>query len=200
MDISKASDGLRDPQLLETIDKLAELHIGDSVALPQLLVVGDQSSGKSSVLEGLTGLPFPRDSTLCTRFATQITFRRAPNADISVSIIPSKDASKEDSARMRAWNKNGITSLDRTKFSGILEELRRPERNLGHADSGSTAVPGIFRKITEGVTTQIDIANVRAMAERYMGNLRSVILAVVPANIDIATYEILEMASKYNVE
>ncbi|KAI4264903.1 MAG: hypothetical protein L6R42_000017 [Xanthoria sp. 1 TBL-2021] len=74
------------------------------------------------------------------------------------------------------------------------------ERNLGHADSGSTAVPGIFRKITEGVTTQIDIANVRAMAERYMGNLRSVILAVVPANVDIATQEILEMASKYNVE
>ncbi|KAI4264902.1 MAG: hypothetical protein L6R42_000016 [Xanthoria sp. 1 TBL-2021] len=121
MDISKASDGLRDPQLLETIDKLAELHIGDSVALPQEI---NQESGKSSMLEGLTGLPFPRDSTLCTRFATQITFRRAPNADISVSIIPSKDASKEDSARMRAWNKNGMTSLDRTKFSGILEELR----------------------------------------------------------------------------
>ncbi len=61
-------------------------------------------------------------------------------------------------------------------------------------------VPGIFRKITEGVTTQIDIANVRAMAERYMENPRSVILAVVPANVDIATQEILELAKKYDVE
>lgn len=55
-------------------------------------------------------------------------------------------------------------------------------------------VPGIFRKVTEGVTTQIDITNVRAMVERYMANPRSVILAVVPANVDIATQEILDMA------
>lgn len=63
-----------------------------------------------------------------------------------------------------------------------------------------TAVPGIFRKITEGVTTQVDIASVRAMAERHMENPRSVILAVIPANVDIATQEILEMAKVYDKE
>lgn len=56
------------------------------------MVVGDQSSGKSSVLEGLTDLPFPRDNGLCTRFATQITFRRAEKSSITVSIIPSPAA------------------------------------------------------------------------------------------------------------
>ena len=54
----------------------------------QLVVVGDQSSGKSSVLEALTGLPFPRDSTLCTRFPTQIVFKRSPDRHVDVSIIP----------------------------------------------------------------------------------------------------------------
>lgn len=49
-------------------------------------------SGKSSVLEGLTGLPYPRDSGLCTRFATQITFRRTPTTKIAVSAIPAADA------------------------------------------------------------------------------------------------------------
>ncbi|KAL8917694.1 MAG: hypothetical protein Q9172_005722 [Xanthocarpia lactea] len=219
---NQVSQGLGDPKLLEVIDKLVELNIGDSVALPQLLVVGDQSSGKSSVLEGLTGLPFPRDSALCTRFATQITFRRASESATRVSIIPDKSASNEDATRMKAWERKGLRSLDRKNFSEILEEVQKV-MGIGNVNTGATKsfsddvlrievagpnqehlgvvdVPGIFRKITEGVTTQIDIANVRAMAERYMDNPRSVILAVVPANVDIATQEILELAKKYDVE
>ncbi|KAL8807243.1 MAG: hypothetical protein Q9200_004740 [Gallowayella weberi] len=216
MDDDQASQGLGDPKLLEIIDKLMELNIQDSVALPQLLVVEDQSSGKSSVLEGVTGLPFPRDSTLCTRFATQITFRRTPDTKFSLSIIPSKDTSKEDAARMKDWKVEGIESLNRKDFSRILHEVHGV-MGIGGSDSGAKKsfsddflkievagpdqqhlsvvdVPGIFRKITEGVTTQSDIVNVRAMVERYMANPRSIILAVVPANVDIATQEILNMA------
>ncbi|KAL9629646.1 MAG: hypothetical protein Q9164_006787 [Protoblastenia rupestris] len=94
---------LGDPTLLAKMDKLRERGISEYIRLPQasnnvvhdaysfaqLIVVGDQSSGKSSVLEGLTELPFPRDSTLCTRFATQIVFRRAEQESVTVSIIPS---------------------------------------------------------------------------------------------------------------
>lgn len=65
-----SSHGLVHSSLLEKIDGLFACNVGDYVDLPQLVVVGHQSSGKSSVLEGLTGLPFPRDSGLCTRFAT----------------------------------------------------------------------------------------------------------------------------------
>jgi hypothetical protein len=63
---------MADPVLLNKIDKLFASGVGEYVSLPQLIVVGDQSSGKSSVLEGLIGLPFPRDSELCTRtYATR---------------------------------------------------------------------------------------------------------------------------------
>ena len=55
-------------------------------------------------------------------------------------------------------------------------------------------VPGIFKNTTPGVTTKNDIAMVRKMVQAYMGNPRSVMIAVVPANVDIATQEILEMA------
>ena len=75
-DSNASASNLADPILLNKIDKLFECGVGDYIDLPQLVVVGDQSSGKSSVLEGLTNLPFPHDSGLCTRFATQITFRR----------------------------------------------------------------------------------------------------------------------------
>ena len=55
-------------------------------------------------------------------------------------------------------------------------------------------VPGIFKKTTPGVTTKTDMTMVRNMVTNYMRNPRSVILAVIPANVDIATQEILEMA------
>lgn len=59
-------------------------------------------------------------------------------------------------------------------------------------------VPGIFKKTTKGVTTPTDIALVQSMVSRYMQNPRSAILAVVPANVDIATQEILEMAELHD--
>ena len=61
-------------------------------------------------------------------------------------------------------------------------------------------VPGIFRKTTEGVTTKQDREMVRAMVHGYMENPRSIMLAVVPANVDIATQEILEMAKEVDPE
>lgn len=56
-------------------------------------------------------------------------------------------------------------------------------------------VPGIFRTPTEGLTTKEDMSMVRRMVHRYIENSRTIILAVIPANVDIATQEILTMAA-----
>lgn len=57
-------------------------------------------------------------------------------------------------------------------------------------------VPGIFKSTTEGLTTKTDIQLVRNMVKGYMDNPRSIMLAVVPANVDLATQEILELAKE----
>ena len=87
-------------------------------------MVGDQSSGKSSVLEGLTELPFPRDSTLCTRFATQIVFRRAEQESVAVSIIPSpsSDAAREE--KLKAFKDDGLKVISADDFKHLLAKVR----------------------------------------------------------------------------
>jgi hypothetical protein len=115
-----------DPILLNKIDKLFSSGVGEYVPLPQIVAVGDQSSGKSSALEALTGLPFPRDSGLCTRFATQIRFCRAPEAGISVSIIPASGSSTEHAEACKAWGKPDLKDLDRDSFANIMREVGIP--------------------------------------------------------------------------
>jgi hypothetical protein len=61
-------------------------------------------------------------------------------------------------------------------------------------------VPGIFRRTTKGKTTTEDITMVDKMVHEYMKNQRSVILVVVPCNVEIATQEILERAEAIDPE
>lgn len=46
--------------LIDLIDRLRQLGLEQDVSLPSIAVVGDQSSGKSSVLEALSGVQLPR--------------------------------------------------------------------------------------------------------------------------------------------
>lgn len=115
--------GLADPASLVKIDKLFACGVGDLVSLPQIIVVGDQSSGKSSVLEALIRKPLPRDSGLCTRFATQIIFKRSATESISVSIIPGADASEEHQLRLSTWSHRELQSLDSSDFTSIMTEV-----------------------------------------------------------------------------
>ena len=57
-------------------------------------------------------------------------------------------------------------------------------------------VPGIFRTPTFGVTTKEDMTLVQRMVKSYIKDSRTIILAVIPAPVDIATQEILSMAEE----
>ena len=92
----------------------------------------------------------------------------------------------------------GFCDPDPLSFSGDvlrLEICGPSQEHLSVID-----VPGIFKKTTHGVTTKADMQMVRNMVHNYMKNPRSVMLAVVPANVDIATQEILEMAEEVDAD
>ncbi|CAH2057117.1 unnamed protein product [Thlaspi arvense] len=52
--------------LLDAVDRLRLLKVAqEGIQLPTIVVVGDQSSGKSSVLESLAGIDLPRGQGIC---------------------------------------------------------------------------------------------------------------------------------------
>lgn len=113
---------LADPALLDKIDQLFAFNVGEYIDLPQLVVVGDQSSGKSSILEGLIKLRFPRNSGLCTRFATQILFRRDPSLRsrrMTGSIISATHHDENNAC----WSVTDIETLSATKFESMMTEV-----------------------------------------------------------------------------
>ncbi|KAK7530166.1 interferon-induced GTP-binding protein Mx2 [Phyllosticta citribraziliensis] len=208
--------------ILAKIDKLRELNVGAIIPLPQLVVVGDQSSGKSSVLESLTGFSFPRAPGLCTRYATQITCCREAESGILVTIIPRPDADETLKAKLLQFKRH-LTSIDGNSLAKVFEEansamgIRMGDKNVDHGAfsqdilkieiSGPDQqhltvidVPGIFRVPTPGLTTESDIVLIENMVKSYMANPRTINLAVIPCNVDIATQEILKLAERADPE
>lgn len=59
-------------KILKVLDKIRQCNINDAIDVPELVMCGKQSAGKSSVLEAITGLEFPKgDGGPCTRFVIE---------------------------------------------------------------------------------------------------------------------------------
>lgn len=99
-----ALQGGEQRKIMDIVDKLRRTGLSTVLQLPQLVVCGDQSSGKSSVLEAITEIPFPRKENLCTRFATEIVMRRDPVASIATKINPDKNRPQHEQDALAAFH------------------------------------------------------------------------------------------------
>src|SRR6478736_2177798 len=68
--------------LLGASDSLTPCQV-KIVNVPQIVVVGAQSAGKSSVLQAITHIRFPDHAT---RFATELNLRKASEARVDVNV------------------------------------------------------------------------------------------------------------------
>jgi ABC-type antimicrobial peptide transport system ATPase subunit len=58
------------------VDALYAEGFGDDIKLPQIAVMGDTSSGKSSLLSMLSGIEFPSSDKLTTRCPTRLHMKK----------------------------------------------------------------------------------------------------------------------------
>ncbi|KAL2129019.1 hypothetical protein VTI74DRAFT_8358 [Chaetomium olivicolor] len=181
--------------LLDTIDSLRELHVGDIVNLPQIIVVGDQSSGKSSVLEAISGVRFPVDGDLCTRFATELILRRAPQTTVNPFRRSTFDKEALPDIIKEAKERMGIREGSSRKFA---KEILRVEI-AGPDVYPLTLVdlPGISRS----ATADQDLEGkeiVDHLIASYMEQPKSIVLAVVAANNQLSTQDVLQRARTHD--
>ena len=83
-------------KMIEIRGILQTVGQSNTLTLPSIVVIGSQSSGKSSVLEAISGVSFPIKSNLCTRFPIELVLRKTPHIGVTVSIVPHHSRSESE--------------------------------------------------------------------------------------------------------
>lgn len=90
---------------MQLIYDLRACGVERDIAIPQVAVIGDQSSGKSSVLEAICSVPLPRGAGLTTRCAIELRLS---------NIHPDSLDQPEPAPSPNFWTATIFTSLDPT--------------------------------------------------------------------------------------
>ncbi|EFY98307.1 dynamin family protein [Metarhizium robertsii] len=192
-------------KLHKLTDRLSAYGVGRTLNLPQIIVVGEQSAGKSSVLEALSHVRFPVKGDLCTRFATEIVLRQARQTRVHVS-VRFDDKSKPSWTSQRV----GFTEDD---LPDIIEETKEA---MGIDSTGRDFCNDILRLEIESPNlyplTLVDLPGlcetatqsmrgketVDQLVQSYMRHKNSIILVVVAANNQLANQIALEKAKEFD--
>ncbi|KAG6519688.1 hypothetical protein ZIOFF_023194 [Zingiber officinale] len=183
-------------------DVFAQLGSSFSINLPQVAVVGSQSSGKSSVLEALVGRDFlPRGTDICTRRPLVLQLVR-----LESSLDSSYEGNEEWGEFLHLPGKRFYD------FSDIRREIQEEtEREAGMRKAISDKkihlkifspnvlnialvdLPGITKVPVGDQPSDIE-ARIRTMIMSYIKHETCIILAVSPANTDLANSDALQIA------
>lgn len=194
-------------ELLNLIDKFRDYRLNEIVDLPEIVVCGNQSCGKSSVLEAISQLTFPRGQTLCTTFATELVLRRG-TPRVTVRIRPgSSDEPIEDFQPSSGAIENFGSMINEAKNhlleyhsesceeSFFEETLQIEVCNPNWPPLTLVDLPGLIQSANPN-QTQHDVDLVHRLVQKYMQSSKTIILAVVSAHDDPANQKVLKMAKE----
>ncbi|NWX37158.1 MX protein, partial [Notiomystis cincta] len=182
---------------IDLVDSLRALGIEKDLSLPAIAVIGDQSSGKSSVLEALSGVSLPRGNGIVTRCPLELKLKRLPDGrawqgkicyqNVALEL---QNASEVDRAIRQAQD---IVAGPRGAISAkfISLEIQSPDV----PDLTLIDLPGIARVAVGDQPKDIG-DQIKVLLKRIIGCKETVNLVVVPCNVDIATTEALKMAQE----
>ncbi|KAF4626072.1 hypothetical protein G7Y89_g12087 [Cudoniella acicularis] len=198
-------------ELLNTLARLQSLQTGIEFEIPQIIVCGAQSSGKSSVLEAITEIPFPRSGSTCTRFITKVTLKPSERESVTTSIQPGASSSRNPSFTFEPiTNLANLSDELPRQFEAAAELILGGQRPTDFStDTLCITICGPNRPILQILdlpgliihdTDPKNINLVRAMVDTEMKKPHSIILAVVDANNDPKTQQILALCYEFDIE
>ncbi|KAF9138627.1 vacuolar protein sorting-associated protein 1 [Mortierella sp. GBA39] len=219
-----------DASLIKTINKLQDafstVGVHNPIDLPQIVVIGSQSSGKSSVLENIVGRDFlPRGSGIVTRrpLVLQLINRTSSSATATASPTTSTQHAKKepngDKKEPEEWgeflHQPGVKYTD---FNLIREEIVRDTELKTGKNAGISPLPINLRIYSPNVLTLtlVDLPGltklpvgdqpkdierqIKDMIVKYITKPNAIILAVTGANTDLANSDGLKLAREVDPE
>ncbi|XP_051145224.1 dynamin-related protein 5A-like isoform X1 [Andrographis paniculata] len=163
-------------------------------ALPQIAVVGGQSSGKSSVLESIVGKDFlPRGSGIVTRRPLVLQLHRIEEGREYAEFghLPRKRFTDFAAVRKEISDETDRETGRTKQVSSVPIYLSIYSPNV--VNLTLIDLPGLTKVAVEGQleTTVQDIEN---MVRSYIEKPNCIILAVSPANQDLATSDAIKIS------
>ncbi|XP_060931955.1 dynamin-1-like protein isoform X2 [Limanda limanda] len=196
--------------LIPVINKLQDVFntVGaDIIQLPQIVVVGTQSSGKSSVLESLVGRDIlPRGTGIVTRRPLILQL-------VHIDPEDRRKTNEENAIEGEEWGKFLHTKNKiYTDFEEIRSEIEAETERISGNNKGVSDesihlkifsphvvnltlvdLPGITKLPVGDQPVDIEF-QIKELIIKYISNPNSIILAVTAANTDLATSEALKVA------
>ncbi|KAL8150833.1 hypothetical protein V2J09_020641, partial [Rumex salicifolius] len=180
-------------------DIAAQLGSNPEFDLPQVCVVGSQSSGKSSVLEALVGRDFlPRGSDICTRRPLVLQLVQIQRNSDGTEVewgeflhLPGKKL--YDFSQIRKEIEDETNRETGTNKGVSDKQIRLKIFSPNVLDITLVDLPGITKVPVGDQPSDIE-SRIRTMIMSYIKVKSCLILAVTPANSDLANSDALQMA------
>mmetsp|Transcript_59657 Transcript_59657/g.134414 ORF Transcript_59657/g.134414 Transcript_59657/m.134414 type:complete len:771 (+) Transcript_59657:139-2451(+) len=188
-------------QLITVVDELRDVGLQHYISLPRIAAIGTQSSGKSSLIESIVGYDFlPRGGGVVTRRPLELRLVHLSTQEYKTDTAwavfdKSSDQKFTDFAKVREEIER-LTDLVAGKNKGIVNDpIVLTVYATGAPDLTLIDLPGITRVPVKGSDQCEDIEKVtRDMTMHYVNDPRTIILAVLPANQDMAVSDSLLVA------
>lgn len=192
-------------ELVDLNDALKALYREDSsMKFPSIVVVGDQSHGKTSLIENITNLNLPRGTGIQTRVPTEIRLRNSPTNQYTVQYRPKG----ESAFKTREFREDNLEQMLREiqyevtgSETAIADDLitltiERPDLlPLTIID-----LPGfIFQRIDEdGGETEVSVA-MNNLYTKFISQEQNYVVCVLNAANDIENSAVLKLCLENDV-
>lgn len=189
----------------QIVDRLRAIRLDKLVQLPAIVVGGDTSSGKSSLLTAISGLQFPSNTGLTTRCPTEVILTKSETKSAVVTLQHFNGMSdkqlgfRRDLKDDRSDFAAAVTEATELLTEGHEANYITPNSIVVHAagpdlcDLTLIDLPGLVAATGQNESSDI-IKSIRDMIDGHMRSSRTVILCVLPANNDFHNSAILTMA------
>ncbi|KAK9735795.1 hypothetical protein RND81_04G228500 [Saponaria officinalis] len=189
-----SSYNVRIRPLLDAVDRLRNLKVTkEGIQLPTIVVVGDQSSGKSSVLESLAGISLPRGQGICTRVPLIMRLQHHYDDEPRLFLEYMGKTIETDEEHV-----SDAISIATEEIAGNAKGIANTPVTLvvkknGVPDLTMVDLPGITRVPVHGQPENI-YEQIREMIMEYITPEESIILNVLSATVDFTTCESIMMS------